>query len=301
MTTVATVDLEHYYTSDDRFENNIPTWFQSVWTIVRFVAYLVTIIWNVGFIVAGVWLLVLGEWKAAGLGLLGQFCVGTFLLGWIDMLLLPFFPLMSAAQKKRSLGLMVAVVVGSNWLRYFVISLWMVGSFRTFLNMTKPEALIPACIVGLIVAIAPWISMGAQEQDNEHAILSWTGITTMGIILAIGFGAFHWDGHTAFWLSVGFFNAFTFLNIKVMTLTTSDFPRLKQLKWYESLWSYFPAIFVLFGGYLWGALGIATAYGNRRIFNSKIHTALKFLSTGAISGCLCFVYLAVCSWFVSGG
>lgn len=288
----ATVELDDEYDVDADLErrNSVPLWFHGLTSIGGLCSTLVVIVNNIGSIIAGIWLLALGEWKAVGYGLAAMFC-GPMFLGWIMLLIsLPFMPLVSAA--KRSLGLTVLATVGTSWARYFVISIWMVNSFNTLIHMTKPEAFIPSCIVGLAVAVTPWISMGSQERDNEHTLLSLAGIAMMGLVQAIGFGAFHWDVHTAFWITVGFFNAYTFVSIKVAAIASPDLPRLNTLKWYEAMWSYFPAIFVLIGGYVWGALGVGAAYANRRIFSSRIHPAIKFLSTGAISTCLFGLYLA---------
>lgn len=239
----------------------------------------------VGLAVAMLWLLALGEWRAAGLGLAAVFLSHSLMGRVMSLISLPFTLIEPFADKRKSLGLFLSLTIASSWTRYFVITLWMIVSFQCCLHERQGVALIPAALLGFIVATAPWHA----EPDNAHTMISLVAINTIALTLMIAFAGFHASPRTAFWYSIGAFNVFSLAHYRMLVEAMPELPRGRELRWYESAWAYsFSTILIMFGGYLLGLLGVATGYVNERIFNSKIPKILKFVASGAVSA-VCFL------------
>ena len=67
---------------------------------------------------------------------------------------------------------------------------------------------------------------------------------------------------------------------------------VKPLAWYELVWSGLPVFLVFVGGVLGALCGMIAAYSNSRIFRTRLHPALKYVVTGAVSA------TAVVAWLV---
>jgi hypothetical protein len=126
-----------------------------------------------GALVAGIWLAVLGDWRAIGYGIASIF-VSTFILG---IALLPQSVLGAPAiwcyEKGYRVvgwifGLLSAVYL------YALITVWCGFVFWFFMSMSKsPHALFPLLLWSYGIATAPWSYMANKEtqggQDGSHS------------------------------------------------------------------------------------------------------------------------------------
>lgn len=145
-----------------------------------------------GGIAAGIWLAVLGEWWAIGLGILALF-VAQFVIG---IALLPVVGLGSAAGWMSERDFKVGV-----WLFGFLSSLyvaalltvWCVGILDYFLARADAGSWIPLLIWSYGVATGPWAWMAQKEMEGgggEGSVVAvfsaQVGYVAMMIAVALG-------------------------------------------------------------------------------------------------------------------
>lgn len=238
-----------------------------------------------GLAIGAIWLLALGEWKAAGIALLLAL-LGCRLINWITMIVsLPFLPLGVLAERRRSLGLLLSSVIATQWIRYSIVSMWMVGSFYWFLHSTKPAALIPAAVMGFVVATVPW----DVDPNNEHTIIAQVPINALALGLMIAFAGLNVPALPALSWCIGIFNVFSLVHYRIVVDSMVGLPTSRELRWYESVWAYSLSTFLLLtGSYPAGLIAVAGGYANDRLFNSTIPGYLKYTAAGAVS-VICFV------------
>lgn len=144
-----------------------------------------------GGLVGGVWLLVLGEWMAFTVGLLGGL-VGSFVCG---VAIAPGMAISASGVAifvKGGLWRMPAIpllAVGVSW-TYAVICGWAFLAFRYFLGNADEASLYPMLLVGYSMTISPWAAMARSEGPDSAAYVTtfFLQIAALAPLLVILFG-----------------------------------------------------------------------------------------------------------------
>lgn len=119
-----------------------------------------------GGIVSGVWLAILGDWRALGIG------VACFLVssGFLGFALLPSFllaaPAAYCAEKGRAFGLIFFCALSSIY-TLGLITAWCCGVLFLFMQDATASNLIPRLIWSYGVATGPWAYMASKDQGRE--------------------------------------------------------------------------------------------------------------------------------------
>jgi hypothetical protein len=242
----------------------------------------------VGLFAGVVWLGVLGEWTLLWQGT-ASWLFSSKVLGLIVFLLsLPFLALGAFAESKRSRTTLFATAISSMWAKYFVISLWLAGAFSFCVHSVHSNAIIPACLIGFTLAVTPWADLGASESDNPQTMISTVCIHALALVLMLGFAFGQLNFATGFGLCSGILNICALAQYRLteaITVTEGKnfFPPDRHLKWFEASWASLPHLLVLFGGYIFGPIGVAGGYINNRLFNSNLSPFMKYLTSGLVS------------------
>ncbi len=143
---------------------------------------------NFGWIVGGIWLVILGEWGLLGLGLASMF-ISSFGLGFV---LMPGFLLALPGTLALDRGEHVIgglCVLASNLWTLVVITVWCVGCFYVVLRYYNAGSIWPYLLWAYGMATGPWSYMAARGGSNETgSLLSAFGacvgaIAIMGVLL----------------------------------------------------------------------------------------------------------------------
>lgn len=119
-----------------------------------------------GGIVSGIWLAILGEWGAVGLGIL-FFFISTWLLGLAIMpSLLLAAPAVYCAEKGKTLGLVCFGALSSLYI-LAVVTVWCCGMLFLFVKDASASSLIPRLIWSFGVATGPWVYMASKDQGPQ--------------------------------------------------------------------------------------------------------------------------------------
>ena len=119
-----------------------------------------------GGIVSGIWLVVLGEWRAIGLGILSLFC-STMLIGFA---LLPSFLFALPAAKFIEHGKYgFGIIIGMPAALYTVgvMIAWCLLVLVVFEGMADEASRIPMLIWSYGVATGPWSYMASKEHEAD--------------------------------------------------------------------------------------------------------------------------------------
>jgi len=119
-----------------------------------------------GGIVSGIWLAILGEWGAIGLGIL-SLAFATFLLAiaLIPSLLLAA-PAAYCAEKGKTFGLVCFGALSSLYI-LAIVTLWCCGILFLFVKDATANSLIPRLIWSYGVATGPWAYMASKDQGPQ--------------------------------------------------------------------------------------------------------------------------------------
>lgn len=119
-----------------------------------------------GGVVAGVWLVILGEWGTVGLGIV-FFVASTVLLG---IALLPsvllMVPAARFAERGKTAGLIVFGALSSIYV-LALITIWCCGVLYLFVNNADAGNLIPKLIWSYGIATGPWVYMASKEEYSS--------------------------------------------------------------------------------------------------------------------------------------
>lgn len=152
-----------------------------------------------GAIVAGIWLMLLGEWGTIGVGLLG----GIFGSLAVSFLLLPIMLFMAPAahliEKRNNAGF--AFFVGLTLIYQVVImTLWCCGILHYFMKDATAVNYIPTLIWSYSVATGPWAYLASKDQvpgaENIYSLLMtfFAELAYVIIMVLILFSSFDfWD------------------------------------------------------------------------------------------------------------
>jgi hypothetical protein len=119
-----------------------------------------------GGMVSGIWLGILGEWGALGIGIL-FFFISAGLLGFalIPSVLLTA-PAAYCAEKGRLFGLLCFGSLSSMYI-LALITVWCCGILFLFARDATASSLVPRLIWSYGVAIGPWAYMASKEQGAD--------------------------------------------------------------------------------------------------------------------------------------
>lgn len=117
-----------------------------------------------GGIIAGVWLAVLGEWWALGLGLL-VVIISSFVL---SLAVLPSIALAAGAvlAGKRSKFAFLLLGLLSNLYVVAIMTTWCVGALFAFMSRATEQSWIPLLIWSYGAATGPWSYMASKESES---------------------------------------------------------------------------------------------------------------------------------------
>lgn len=119
---------------------------------------------SLGGIVSGIWLAVLGEWWAIGLGILNVL-FSTFI---ISIALIPSIPLAAGALTfgRRSKVALFAFGLLSSLYVVAVMTAWCVGVLYVFASQADSSSWIPLLLWSYGIATGPWSYMAAKEAQG---------------------------------------------------------------------------------------------------------------------------------------
>ena len=138
-----------------------------------------------GGIVAGIWLIIIGEW-----GLVIWAVLFTILSTWIvSLLLMPglllALPLTWAIEKRKYFLLYIFGPLNIVW-TYVVMTAWCVISFMYVLNNYESGSIWPYLLLGYTVATGPWTYMASKEgPDATGSIMGAFFCCLGGIVMMI--------------------------------------------------------------------------------------------------------------------
>jgi hypothetical protein len=138
-----------------------------------------------GGIIAGIWLAILGEWRAIGIGIASIF-VSHFALSFALMLSMPLmFPVAYFIEKRNKIGIFffgflnLAYTMG-------LITFWCVGVLYFFASMATSQSIIPMLVWSYGIALSPWIFLAQKDEQakNDFSTFS-TFLAEIAYIIAI--------------------------------------------------------------------------------------------------------------------
>ena len=126
-----------------------------------------------GGLVSGIWLAILGEWWAIGIGLLSIFASSMV----ISIALLPSLAFTAGAVAFGSNSKAAFLFFGAlaNLYVVLVMTVWCVGALVFFLSPATPDTWIPLLIWSYGVATGPWSYMASQESRDGGGQASVVG------------------------------------------------------------------------------------------------------------------------------
>jgi hypothetical protein len=134
-----------------------------------------------GGLIAGIWLMILGEWKAIGMGLVfvlgGSFAIGIAMMPGLILAL----PMVFFEKHKIKIGMYLFGLFSLAY-TYFVLSVWSIACLLYFSNMAKESSYTPMLIWGYGVALGPIVFLASKERDNEYTAFA---VLTISICLVL--------------------------------------------------------------------------------------------------------------------
>ena len=134
-----------------------------------------------GGIVSGIWLAILGEWGAIGLGIL-FFFTATWLLGFALMPSLLFAaPAAYCEERGKTFGLFCLGALSSLYI-LALVTVWCCGILFLFVKDATASSLIPRLVWSYGVATGPWAYMASREQGPQGEGLESTLVTFLAAL-----------------------------------------------------------------------------------------------------------------------
>lgn len=146
-----------------------------------------------GGVVSGIWLAVLGEWRAIGYGV-GAFLLSHFALSIVLMPGLLFAaPAVALANNGKILLAMPFILLGQLY-TYAVICIWCMGVFIFFMSDATNVTFWPLLIWSYGVALGPWMFLAqkdAQAGTGEGSIMTTFFAQVAYIVVALAAASSH--------------------------------------------------------------------------------------------------------------
>jgi hypothetical protein len=158
-------------------------------TIVAVFQLPILILNSLGFIVSGLWLLILGEWRSVLAGLVISFAASFFL----GLALLPTAALLAPSAFFAKRGITIALYFFcflSSIYTVALITAWCGAVTLYFLNEATRQAFWPLLIWSYGVATSPWTYM-AQRDSGGASIMAafFTQVAFIVMMVGIALGA----------------------------------------------------------------------------------------------------------------
>ena len=139
-----------------------------------------------GGIISGIWLALIGQWWALGVGLVSLF-VSHFLLSILSMLsLLVAGPAMVLYERGKQ-GLATILAGVSSLYTSTLVAAWGIGVLYFFVSRATEGSLIPLLIWSYGVASGPWAFLASKDRQvegNEFSAMT-TFFLQVGYVVAI--------------------------------------------------------------------------------------------------------------------
>jgi hypothetical protein len=152
--------------------------------IIVSISFSLMIFNNIGGIIAGIWLLILGEWKFVIFGLIAAFS-GSFILGFALMIPIIFaIPSMFFIERNNKI---IGYIFGffSMLTTNAIIFFWCIISFWIYYSISNPENIIPVLIWSYGVAVFPLQYLADKEKDNEFIMITTLFVQIAYIVMLI--------------------------------------------------------------------------------------------------------------------
>jgi hypothetical protein len=141
-----------------------------------------------GFIISGIWLLVIGQWRLVVVG----FLISMFAPFMLGLAILPSMifdgPAIYFAKRKVTIGLYFFGFLSSVYI-YIVIAAWCSGVTFNFLRDAPSHAFWPLLIWSYGVATSPWSYMAQRDQSIASFLtvfFTQVGFIVMMVCIALG-------------------------------------------------------------------------------------------------------------------
>jgi hypothetical protein len=145
-------------------------WFEKILSVFGLPIKILNLL---GGLVGGIWLAIVGEWAAIGIGIAALF-VAAFALGFALMPALVFaVPAVKMEESGNKLGSYFFVVLGSCY-TIAVFSFWCIGVLFYFLDQATMNTVIPLLLWAYSVATSPISYMAQKEMvevGNEQSVI----------------------------------------------------------------------------------------------------------------------------------
>jgi hypothetical protein len=118
-----------------------------------------------GFVVAGIWLMLVGQWWAIGYGFAALIVPYVLLIAAVPGAYLTTRAL-GFMDKGKPLFAFILLLLG-RLCEWAVFAAWFVGAFYVFLSRTTGETFPPLLIWAYSVALGPWLFMAERLRKRE--------------------------------------------------------------------------------------------------------------------------------------
>lgn len=140
--------------------------------LIRVLMFPLLVLNTVGWIIAAIWLAILGHWGTLGIALLIAL-FGAFLLGFILAPgLLLAAPAAWFAERQRMWGVVLFGALSLLY-TYIVIAGWSLGTFLFFVRTARSLGdAIPLMLLGYAAAAGPLSFLASKEGDSEGTMIT---------------------------------------------------------------------------------------------------------------------------------
>ena len=125
------------------------------------------VLFELGSVVAAIWLAILGEWRAIGVGL-GLLLTSHFILGFFILLGAAFgYP---ASKALESGNVVLSVILGSlsNLYTVALVAAWSFLMLSYFHGLSSGSSEIPLLLWSYGAATGPWSFLASKDQQGEN-------------------------------------------------------------------------------------------------------------------------------------
>ena len=154
--------------------------------VIEVLALPLLILNNLAGITSMIWLAVLGQWKALGIGI-GAFFISGMLIGYAMMPALLFVaPGMRCEESGRKVGLAFFTFLATAY-KVAVLTAWCMGVLVVFERMADQKSLLPLMLSAYAVSTGPiaWLASKDQEAGTNEFSAYLVFFTSSAYIVAV--------------------------------------------------------------------------------------------------------------------
>ncbi len=159
---------------------------QALIAVITALTIVIAVMNILGGVVSGIWLAILGQWNAVGIGIACFLASGVAIRFALMPSLLLAGPAVYCAEKGNRTGAVFFAFLNSVY-SMGLVTLWCVGVLYFFFRMADNRSVIPILLWSYGVATEPWAWLAMKDQQaggNEYSLFS-TFLAQVAYLLAI--------------------------------------------------------------------------------------------------------------------